>query len=141
MNQTASRRRPPRSDSLLRYCARPAFALAHWPEVVAESVPGADLRPEFRAARNHRIVEDQGHQLGRAHRHCQSQQMERQFGDRHLRPFDQLVMGGLVRLSGKGSYDPRAPDLPVEQATGQVCDEMPGGNAVARATKRKEIDS
>jgi hypothetical protein len=95
--------------------------------LVAVIVFDADPRPELRAARNQRIVEDQGDQFGRAHPQHQLQQTQRQFGDRHLRPLDELVIGGPVRLSANRPDGARDPAFRVEQAADQEFDEGPAG--------------
>jgi hypothetical protein len=86
-------------------------------------IPG----PTLRAARNQRIVEDQGDQFGRAHRQHQLQQTQRQFRDRHVCPLDELVIGRPVRLSANGPDGPRNPALRVEHAADQEFDESSAG--------------
>lgn len=103
--------------------------------LVAVIVLDADPRPGLRAARNQRIVDDHIHQLCREHPQHQLQQADRQFRDRDVRPLDQLVIGGSVRLSTNSPDGAGDPGFRVEHATDQELDK---GSAGARRHRRQE---
>ena len=84
-----------------------------------------DTRTGFRRARYQRIVDDQIYHLGRKHLLRQQQQPDGQIGDRDMRPLDQFVIGGPVRLPANGPDGPGDPAFRVEHATDQEFGEGP----------------
>lgn len=73
---------------------RATHSLPCWPDA-SSIVLDADARPALRAAWHQRIVDDQIDPFGRKHLLYQLQKTDRQVGERHLRPLDQLVIGGV----------------------------------------------
>nr|WP_273178751.1 hypothetical protein [Ferrovum myxofaciens] len=71
--------------------------------LVAVIVFDADPRPFLRATRNQRIVDNQVDQLVWKNSLRQLQQLNGQVGDRDIRPLDQFVVGGPVRLAANGT--------------------------------------
>nr|WP_273181036.1 hypothetical protein [Ferrovum myxofaciens] len=95
--------------------------------LVAVIVFDADPRPFLRATRNQRIVDNQVDQLVWKNSLRQLQQLNGQVGDRDIRPLDQFVVGGPVRLAANGSDGTSDPAFRVEHATDQKFDKGSAG--------------
>nr|WP_273180989.1 hypothetical protein [Ferrovum myxofaciens] len=95
--------------------------------LVAVIVFDADPRPFLRATRNQRIVDNQVDQLVWKNSLRQLQQLNGQVGDRDIRPLDQFVVGGPVRLAANGTDGTSDPAFRVEHATDQKFDKGSAG--------------
>lgn len=96
-----------------------------------------DIWPRFRRARNQRIIDDLIRQFTWKHPLHQLQQTDRQVYDRYMRPLDQLVIDGPVRLTANGPDSMSDSTFRVEHVTDQEFD----GSVAEQQARGKKIHS